>query len=289
VRTLIAGASGFIGSVVASYLESEGHEVVRLVRRAPGAGEVRWDPEGGTIDAAGLEGFDGVVHLASMRWPPRWTAKAKGQIRANRLATNRLVAETLANCTRKPGVLVCASGMGFYPPSGDQIVTEDSTGGTSRLATLQRDGEAATAPAGAAGIRVVHLRLPPVLARAGVERGTNRIGNGRQWMSWVGRDELASIVEHILVSDALVGPINPVSPNPVRNAEFAATAARMLGRKPGLPLPAFLLHLMLGEMAGEFALASRRMEPRKLLATGYRFRFPDLEGALRHLLGKARS
>lgn len=284
MRTLIAGASGFIGSVVASYLESEGHEVVRLVRRAPGAGEVRWDPEGGTVDAAGLEGFDGVVHLASMRWPPRWTAKAKGQIRASRLATNRLVAEALANCTRKPGVLVCASGMGFYPPSGDQIITEDSTGGTSWLATLQRDGEAATAPAGAAGIRVVHLRIPPVLARAGVERGTNRIGNGRQWMSWVGRDELASIVEHILVSDALVGPVNPVSPNPVRNADFAATAARVLGRTPGLPLPASLLHLMLGEMADEFALASRRMEPRRLLETGYRFRFPELETALRHEL-----
>jgi uncharacterized protein len=284
MRTLVAGASGLIGSAVAAYLASQGHEVIRLVRRAPGAGEVRWDPDAGTIDVASLEGFDGVVHVASAPWPARWTVNAKQQIRANRLATNRLLAQTLASCNHKPRVLVCASGMGFYPPSGDQIITEDSSGGTSWLASLQRDGEAATAPASAAGIRVVHLRIPPVLARAAIGRGTNRIGNGQQWMSWVGRDELASIVQHVLVTDTLEGPVNPVSPNPVRNADFAATTARVLGRKPGLPLPAFLLHLLLGEMADEFMLASRRMEPRKLLATGYRFRFPDLETALRHEL-----
>jgi len=273
-----------IGSAVAAHLASQGHEVVRLVRRAPGASEVHWDPDAGTIDVAGVEGFDGVVHVASAPWPARWTTKAKQQIRANRLATNRLLAQTLANCSHKPRVLVCASGMGFYPPSGDQIITEDSAGGTSWLATLQRDGEAATAPASAAGIRVVNLRIPPVLTGASIGRGTNRIGNGRQWMSWVGRDELTSIVEHVLVTDALEGPVNPVSPNPVGNADFAATVARVLGRKPGLALPASLLHLLLGEMADEFMLASRRMEPRRLLATGYQFRFPDLESALRHEL-----
>jgi uncharacterized protein (TIGR01777 family) len=284
VRILIAGASGLIGSAVAPHLASQGHEVVRLVRRSPGAGEVRWDPDEDTIDSAGVEGFDGVVHVASAPWPARWTARTKQQIRANRLATNGLLAQTLANCSCKPRVLVCASGMGFYPPGGDQIITEESPGGTSWLATLQRDGEAATAPASAAGIRVVNLRIPPVLTGAGVSRAANRIGRGQQWMSWVGRDEMTSIVEHVLVTDALEGAVNPVSPNPVRNAEFAATAARVLGRQPGLPLPAFLLHLLLGEVADEFMLASRRMEPRKLLATGYQFRFPDLESALRHEL-----
>jgi uncharacterized protein (TIGR01777 family) len=284
VRTLIAGASGLIGSAVATRLASQGHEVVRLVRQAPDAGKVRWDPDEGTIDIAGVEGFDGVVHMASAPWPGRWTAKAKQKIRANRLATNRLLAQTLANCSHKPRVLVCASGMGFYPPSGDQIITEDSAGGISWLATLQRDGEAATAPASAAGIRVVNLRIPPVLTGASIARGTNRIGNGQQWMSWVGRDELASIVEHVLVTDALEGPVNPVSPNPAQNADFVATVVRVLGRKPGHVLPAFLLHLLLGEVADEFILASRRMEPRKLLATGYRFRFPELETALRHEL-----
>ena len=284
MRTLIAGASGLVGSAVAARLASQGHQVVRLVRRIPEAGEVRWDPDAGTIDVAGLEGFDWVVHVASVPWPARWTAKAKQQIRANRLATNGLLAQTLANCSQKPRVFVCASGMGFYPSSGDQIITEDSASGTSWLATLQRDGEAATAPASAAGIRVVNLRIPPVLTGASIARATNRIGNGQQWMSWVGRDELTSIVEHVLVTDALGGPGNPVSPNRGRNADFAATVARVLGRRPGLALPGFLLHLLLGEVADEFILASRRMEPCKLLATGYQFRFPDLETALRHEL-----
>jgi hypothetical protein len=274
-----------VGSAVIRHLMECGHEVIRLVRQTPGPGEVWWNPDAGEIDAASMEGFDSVVHVASMPWPPRWTVKAKQAIRANRFATNGLLAETLAKCAQKPRVLVCASGMGFYPPSGDQIITEDSTGGTSWLATLQREGEAATAPASAVGIRVVHLRIPPVLAKSGIERGTNRIGSGRQWMSWVGRDELASIVHHVLLTDALVGPVNPVSPNPVRNADFAATVARVLGRKPGPAVPAFLLRLMLGEMADEFVLASRRMEPRKLLATNYEFRFPELEAALRHELG----
>ncbi|MDH4135845.1 MAG: DUF1731 domain-containing protein [Anaerolineae bacterium] len=286
MKILIAGSHGMVGSAVTRHLIECGYEVNRLVRQTPGPSEVWWNPDAGDIDTAGLDGFDGVVHLASMPWPARWTAKAKQQIRANRLATNRLLAESLANCRRKPGVLVCASGMGFYPPSGDQIITEDSAGGTSWLATLQRDGEAVTAPASAAGIRVVHLRIPPVMARPSIERGRNRMGGGRQWMSWVGRDELANIIQHILVTDTLVGPVNPVSPNPVRNADCAAIAARVLGRKPGLPMPAFLLRLMLGEMAEEFALASRRIEPRRPLASGYSFRFPELEGALRHELGR---
>ncbi|MCX6030972.1 MAG: TIGR01777 family oxidoreductase [Chloroflexi bacterium] len=284
MRILIAGVGGLVGSAVASHLASQGHAIVRLVRRTPVAGEVRWDPETGAIDAADIEDFDSVVHVASAAWPMRWTATAKQQIRANRLATNSLLAGALAICKRKPLVLVCASGMGIYPPSGEQIITEESAVGTSFLAHLQRDGEAATAPASVAGIRVVHLRIPPVLAKAGIQRGTNRIGSGRQWMSWVARDELAGIVEHVLVTDTLVGPVNPVSPNPVRNADFAAIVARVLGRKPGPTMPAFLMHLLLGEMADEFLLASRRMEPRKLLATGYQFRFSELEAALRHEL-----
>jgi uncharacterized protein len=287
MRILISGASGMVGSAVAPYLASQGHDVVRLVRREAGAGEVRWDPDAGTIDAAGLEGFDGVVHVATMPWPARWTAKAKEEMRANRLATNGLLATALAGCRRKPRVLVCASGMGIYPSSGEQVLTEDSPLGTDFLAMLQRDGEAATAPASAAGIRVVNLRIPPVLGGAAIRRNTSRIGNGRQWCSWVARDELASIVQHVLMTDELVGPVNPGSPHPVRNAELVQTVSRVLGRKPGPSLPAFLLRVMLGEMGEALVLASRRMQPAKLLATGYRFRFAELELALRHELGLA--
>ena len=177
---------------------------------------------------------------------------------------------------------MCASGMGFYPPSGDQIITEDSAGGTSWLATLQRDGEAATAPASAAGIRVVHLRIPPVLGGPALQQAGFRAGNGQQWMSWVGRDELANIIQYILVTDTLVGPVNPASPNPMRNADFARAASQALGQKWGGTLPAFLVRLLMGEMGEEFLLSSQRIQPAKLLAAGYRFRFPELEQALRH-------
>ena len=285
MKILIAGASGMIGSAVAPYLTSHGHEVFRLVRRDPVAGEVKWDPDAGSLDTSAVEGFDGVVHVASMRWPARWTSKAKQQIYNNRIQTNSLLAKTLAGCQRKPRVLVCASGMGIYPSSGDQILTEDSPVGTDFLAHLQCDGEAATAPASAAGIRVVNLRIPGVMGKTSLKQNIGRIGSGNQWTSWVSRDELANIINFVLVSDVLVGPVNSVSPNPVRNAEFAATLSRVLGRKPGLPMPAFLMRLMLGEMADALILASRRIDPRKLLAAGYQFRYPKLEEALRHELG----
>ena len=285
MKILIAGASGMIGSAVAPYLTSQGHEVYRLVRRDPAAGEVKWDPDAGSLDTSAVEGFDGVVHVASMRWPARWTSKAKQQIYNNRIQTNSLLAKTLAGCQRKPRVLVCASGMGIYSSSGDQILTEDSPVGTDFLAHLQCDGEAATAPASAAGIRVVNLRIPGVMGDKSLKQNIGRIGTGAQWTSWVSRDELANIINFVLVSDVLVGPVNSVSPNPVRNAEFAATLSRVLGRKPGPRMPAFLLRLMLGEMAEALILASRRIEPRKLLAAGYQFRYPKLEEALRHELG----
>ncbi len=286
MRILIAGASGLIGSAVAPHLESRGHEVVRLVRRVPGADEVRWDPDAGTIDAEGLEGFDGVVHLATMPWAGRWTAEFKKRMRENRVRTNGLLAKTLASRKRKPKVLICASGQGIYPPSGDQVLTEDSPTGGDFVAGLQCDGEAATSVASAADVRVVHLRIPTVVGGANVRGGIGRAGSGRQWMSWVARDELASIVHHVLMTDTLAGPVNPTSPNPLRNAEFMAILNRVL-RKPGLPMPAFLVRLLMGEMGEAFVLSSRRLEPRRLLATGYQFRFPELYGALHHELGAA--
>jgi uncharacterized protein (TIGR01777 family) len=277
---------------VASHLTQQGHELIRLVRREAGVGEVRWDPDSGTIDAAGLEGFDGVVHVASMAWNGRWTPAFKQRIHDNHVGTIRLIAETLATRKRKPRVLICASGMGIYPSSGDQLITEDSAVGTDFLANLQCNGEAAAAPALTAGIRVVHLRIPMVLGgpnlamlAANLRRGFGRMGSGRQWCSWVSRDELASIIQFALLCQDLSGPINAVSPQPVRNVEFTEILARILGSKPRLAIPAFLLRFMLGEMADALALASRRIQPRRLLEAGYTFRFPELETALRHELG----
>ncbi len=283
MKILISGASGFIGSVASPFLKAEDHEVWHLVRREPGANEVYWDPDRGAIDKERLEGFDGVVHLASMSWSGRWTPEFKQRARDNRVRTNGLIARTLAGCKNKPAVVVCASGQGIYPSSGDEVLTEDSPIGNSFLAELQCEGEAATAPASAAGIRVTHLRIPMVVGVPNIQRGMGRAGSGRQWTSWVARDELASIIEHALVNDRLVGPINAVSPRPLRNAEFAAILNRVLG-KPNLYLPAFVIRWMMGEMGEEFMLSSRRIEPRRLLDSGYLFRFPELEDALRHEL-----
>ena len=212
----------------------------------------------------------------------RWTAKAKQQIRSNCLATNRLLARSLAACERKPRALICASGMGYYPSSGETILTEDSPAGTSFLARLQQDGEAATAQASAAGIRVVHLRIPPVLGGPALQRAGLQVGDGQQWTSWVSLDELASIVGFALKTETLSGPVNATSPKPLRNADFASISSQVLGKKPGVAMPAFIVRLLMGEMAEELILSSRRIQPVKLVAAGYQFCFPELDQALRH-------
>jgi uncharacterized protein len=282
MKILIAGSHGMVGSAVAPHLIACGHQLVRLVRSAPSPDEVWWDPDAGEIDASGLEGFDGVVNLATAPWPFRWTAKAKEKIRINRKASYHLLADSLAACVRKPRVLVCASGIGVYPSSDDQILTEDTPLCSSFLSGVDREGETATTSAEEAGIRVVHLRIPQVIGGSALQYVGFRAGDGRQWMPWIGRDELASIIEFALTTESLRGPVNAVSPNPLRNAEFAATATKALGLKPGGVMPTFIVRLVMGEMGEEFALSSRRAQPAKLLAAGYRFRYPELACALQH-------
>ncbi len=208
-----------VGTAATRFLTESGHEVIRLVRHQSGKGEVWWDPEAGKIDEHALEGFDGVVHLASIPWPMRWTARAKQAIIANKVATNRLLAESLARCVKKPSVFVSASGIGAYPALGDDVITEQTCLAKGFLAEADLAGEAATGPASKAGIRVVLLRIPPVLGGSALQRAGFRAGDGRQWMSWVGLDELASIIEYALTSPALCGPVNAVSPDPMRAAD----------------------------------------------------------------------
>jgi uncharacterized protein (TIGR01777 family) len=287
MRILIAGSGGLIGSAVADHLASRDHEIVRLVRHEPGPGEVGWDPDGQSIDGAGLEGFDAVVNVASMPWPARWTADAKRRLHDSRVRSYRLLAEALATRARKPQVLVCASGMGIYPASGEEVITEEHVLGTDFLARLQRDGEAATAAAAEAGIRVVNLRIPSVLGGSNLTsmtRNLRTLGNGRQWVSWIALDEIPPIIEHVIRTPSLAGPVNVVSPNPERAVDVTGTMGQVLGRRPGRRVPGFVLHLTLGEMADALLLASRRMEPRRLLDSGYRFRYPELDTAIRHQL-----
>jgi uncharacterized protein len=275
-----------------------------VVRRAPAPGEkaVRWDPARGEVDSAGLEGFDAVVHLAGENvGSGRWTAARKLAIRDTRVNGTRLLCETLAKLDRPPKTLVCASAVGFYGDRGEEILTEGSPPGTGFLAEVCRQWESATGPAARRGIRVVSLRIGMVLSprggalprmlplfRAGMG---GVIGGGRQYVGWIAIDEIPPVLLHTVHCGDLNGPVNVVAPRPVTNREFTGALGRALSRPTPLPVPAFALRLAVGrEMADALLLASARVVPRRLEETGYPFRFPDLEGALRRMLatGKER-
>jgi len=300
MRIAVSGSTGLVGSEVVTVLSAGGHEVVRLIRRAPATGEmaVRWDPEAGVIEAGGLEGFDAVVHLAGENvGTGRWTAARKAAIRDSRVNGTRFLCDALAGLARPPKTLVCASAVGYYGDRGEERLTEESPPGTGFLAEVCREWEAASAPAARKGIRVVALRIGMVLSpkggalarmlplfRAGLG---GVIGGGRQYVSWVALDDLPHIILHALQRDDLSGPVNAVAPRPVTNREFTETLGTALSRPTPLPVPAFALRLAVGgEMADALLLASARVIPRRLEETGYRFRFAELSAALRHLFGK---
>jgi uncharacterized protein (TIGR01777 family) len=299
VRVAVSGSGGLIGAEVVSALSAAGSEVVRLVRRDPAPGEaaVRWDPGKGIADPAGLSGLDAVVHLAGENIAAgRWNAARKAAIRESRVEGTRLLCDALAALPVPPKTLVCASAIGYYGDRGDELLTEESPVGTGFLAAVCREWEAATRPAHRTGIRVVTLRIGMVLTPKGgalsrmllpVRAGFGGVlGNGRQYVSWIALDDLPGIVLHVLANADLRGPVNAVAPRPVTNREFTEALGRVLSRPTPLPVPAFALRIAVGEMADALLLASTRVVPRRLEETGYRFRFPELHGALRHLLGK---
>jgi len=299
MRIAITGSTGLVGSEVVTVLSEAGHEVVRLVRRVPAPGEkaVRWDPVTGEVEAAGLEGLDAVVHLAGENvGSGRWTAARKAAIRDSRVNGTRLLCDTLAGLARPPKTLVCASAIGYYGDRGEERLTEESPPGAGFLTEVCREWEAASTPAVQKGIRVVTLRIGVVLSpkggalsrmlppfRAGLG---GVIGSGRQYVSWVALDDLVGIVLHVLTREDLRGPVNAVAPVPVTNRELTDALGKVLSRPTLLPVPAFALRLAMGEMADALLLASARAVPRRLEETGYHFRFPELMGALRHLLGR---
>jgi len=299
MRVAITGSTGLVGSEVVTVLSAAGHEVVRLIRRVPAPGEkavVRWDPEKGATDAAGLEGFDAVIHLAGESvGSGRWTAARKAAIRDSRVNGTRFLCDTLAGLARPPKTLVCASAIGIYGDRGEDVLTEASLAAAGFLPGVCREWEAASEPAARKGIRVVVLRIGVVLSpkggalsrmlplfRAGLG---GVIGGGRQYVSWVALDDLPLIILHALQCGDLGGPVNAVAPRPVTNREFTEALGKVLSRPTPLPVPAFALRLAVGgEMADALLLASTRGIPRRLEETGYRFRFPELGAALRHLL-----
>ena len=297
MKILVTGATGLIGSALVPFLTTGGHEVIRLTRGRKRSGTATWDPDKGTIDRAALEGLDAVVHLAGENISTgRWTAEKKARIHDSRVNGTRLLCETLAALERPPSVLVAASAIGFYGNRGRDIVDEDSAPGAGFLADVCKEWEAATAPAAARGIRVVNLRFGVVLAGNGGALASmltpfklgagGPIGGGDQYMSWVALDDTADAVLFALTTPALSGPVNAVAPTPVTNAEFARTLGAVLSRPAVVPFPAFAVRLLFGEMGDELLLSSTRVEPHRLRAAGFDFRFAELEPALRHLLGR---
>lgn len=297
MNILVTGSTGLVGSALVPFLTTGGHHVLRLVRGAARRDdEITWNPETGEIDLAKLEGLDAVVHLAGENIASgRWTATKKARIHDSRVNGARLLSEALSKLSRKPRVLVCASAIGFYGDRGDEVMIESSSPGSSFLCQVCRDWEAATEAARQAGIRVVNLRIGVVLTPRGgaLEKmllpfklcAGGVVGSGRQFWSWIALDDLVGAIHHAITHDELSGPVNAVAPDPVTNHDFTKTLGQVLGRPTIVPMPAFAVRLLLGEMGEELLLASTRVVPSRLQATGYQFRCPTLEGALRHLLG----
>jgi hypothetical protein len=296
MKFVISGATGLIGTALAARVRRSGHDVVPLVRRPlrPGERAIRWDPAAGTIDRAALEGCDVVVQLAGESVLGYWTAAKKRRIRESRVAGTRLVSEAIAGLAQRPRVLLAASAIGYYGDRGAEELTERSAPGNDFLAQVAREWEAATAPAAQAGVRVVNLRFGVVLTPAGGALAKmlpafrlglgGPIGSGAQYFSWIALDDVLDAILHALATASLAGPVNVTAPHPVTSLELARTLGRVLRRPAVLPVPALALRLIFGAESAALLQSSQRVVPQRLLASGFRFRFPDLEPALRHLL-----
>jgi uncharacterized protein (TIGR01777 family) len=298
MKILVSGSTGLVGSALVPFLRSNGAEVRRLVRARPRRDdEIGWDAESGLLDPAKLQGFDAVVHLAGESIAGgRWSEAKKERIRKSRVLGTRRLSEAIASVERKPRVLVCASAVGFYGDAGERILDEASPPGEGFLPEVCRAWEAAADPARAAKIRVVHLRFGMILSGAGGALRTmllpfelglgGRVGSGAQWMPWVALDDAIESVRFAIAMEALAGAANVVAPEPATNARFTKTLGRVLGRPTILPLPAFAVRILFGEMGEALLLASTRAVPEVLPARGFRFQHPEIEGALRHVLGR---
>lgn len=293
----VTGSTGLVGSALVAALEARGDLVRRLVRHAvtDGDREIRWAPDRGELDGAELNGVDAVVHLAGENIAGRrWSADFKRRILESRTKGTRLLAETLASLEMKPSVLVSASATGYYGNRHDEEVDELAPSGNGFLAEVCREWEAAVEPAHDADIRVVKLRIGPVLSPQGGALAKmlppfkacigGVIASGQQYFSWITLDDLVSAILFALDNESLKGPVNAVTPHPVTNRELTKTLGRVLSRPTIFPMPAFAARLVFGEMADEMLIGGVKVSPHELIQAGFPFAYPELEPALRHLL-----
>ena len=296
MSVLVSGGTGLIGSALIPELEAGGHRVKRLTRKARSGEDIRWDPDAGTIEGD-LSGFDAIVHLGGESIAEgRWTPEKKRRILESRQKGTSLLAEKVARSPEPPSVMVSASAIGYYGDRGNELLTEESEPGDLFLSRVCQEWEGAAEPARGAGVRVVHPRFGIVLSTEGGALGTTlpifklggggKIGSGRQYWSWVTLDDVVGAIVHAIETDALSGPVNVTAPGPPINAEYTRVLGSVLNRPTFFTVPAPAARIALGGMADELLLASARVEPAKLQETGYEYRHPELEGALRHLLGK---
>ncbi|MEV4453381.1 MULTISPECIES: TIGR01777 family oxidoreductase [Streptomyces] len=294
-RIAIAGASGLIGSALTRSLTADGHEVVRLVRRAPrGKDEVRWDPDGQRIDAAGLAGCAAVVNLAGAGVASRrWTEAYKRKILDSRVRGTATLAAAVASLDERPRVFVNGSAIGFYGETGDRVVDESAPPGEGFLPSVCVAWEGAAAPAREAGVRTVFARTGLVVAREGGAWGKlfplfraglgGRMGDGRQYWSYISLHDEVAAIRHLIDTSSLSGPVNLTAPTPLTNREITEAMGRVLHRPTVFPTPAPLLRLALGDMSGDI-LGSQRVHPTRLLSSGFTFAFPSIEETLRAAL-----
>lgn len=299
MKVLIAGATGLVGTALKRSFGKKGIDSTDLVRTSPNIElpEVEWHPNRGEIDAPALEGFDAVINLAGENVAAgRWTEEKKKRIRDSRIQGTQLLSETMAKLSRPPRVFLCASATGFYGDRGDEILDEDSAAGKGFLAGVCREWEEATWAASNAGVRVVNLRFGPIFSGEGgmlsklltpFRLGVGgKVGSGKQYISWIAMDDVVGAINFALEHEALRGPVNVVAPNAATNLEFTKTLGKVISRPTFFTVPEFAARLAFGEMADEMLLASQRVEPKRLIEAKYQFRYPVLEGALRHVLGK---
>lgn len=292
MQIAVTGSSGLIGTALAGALRQDGHEVIPLVRRPPGPGEIRWDPQAadGGLAPGALDGVDAVVHLSGAPIAGgRWTAARKQKLRSSRVQSTQALVTAIAAAKNPPQVLLSGSAVGWYGDTGNRAVDETAPAGTGFLASLVRDWESAARPARDAGVRAVNLRSGVVLSRRGGMLGLlapafraglgARMGSGRQFISWISLTDHIAAVRFLLGQAGIDGPVNLTAPAPVTNAVFTAALARALHRPALLWVPAPVLQLGAGEMSSEL-LGSSRVLPRRLTEAGFAFRYPAIAAAL---------